>query len=384
MRTLTRVFRSWTVVALATLPAATVRAQLPPGIAADRLVVRAEFHAGRGEFEAALASLDEALALRGEHGLETPPVAWFRQARVERMASEHARAAASLTRYVTTAGRAGEHYWLALEMLDASERHREAAGVAERARREGRPFADALASGGIGPEMVAIPAGRFRMGCVSGQDCDADEFPVRDVTIPRPFAMSAHEVTFAQWDACMAGGGCGAYRPDDRGWGRAARPVIDVSWEDAQRYAAWLSSQTGAEYRLPSEAQWEYAARAGTPTAYSWGDDIGEGLANCDGCGSAWDNDRTAPAGSFQANRFGLYDMHGNVREWVEDCFNDSYTDAPADGRAWLSGDCSQRMLRGGSWYSDPDGLRSSYRLWDGADTADSDIGFRVVRTLVP
>ena len=151
MRTLTRAFRSWTVVALATLPAATVGAQLPPGIAADRLVVRAEFHAGRGEFEAALASLDEALALRGEHGLETPPVAWFRQAQVERMASEHARAAASLTRYVTAAGRDGEHYWLALEMLDASERHREAAGVAERARREGRPFADALASGGIGP-----------------------------------------------------------------------------------------------------------------------------------------------------------------------------------------------------------------------------------------
>ena len=138
----------------------------------------------------------------------------------------------------------------------------------------------------------------------------------------------------------------------DEGWGRGDRPVINVSWDDAQAFVGWLSQETGESYRLPSEAEWEYAARAGTETRYSWGDEIGTNRANCDGCGSQWDDRQTAPVGSFPPNPFGLHDMHGNVGEWVEDCWNDSYRSAPADGIAWLSGDCDRRLSRGGSWWS--------------------------------
>ena len=229
-----------------------------------------------------------------------------------------------------------------------------------------------------------IPAGRFRMGCVSGRDCDDDEFPVREVTIPRAFAVSAHEVTFGEWDACVAGGGCGGYLPDDRGWGRGRRPAINVSWNDAQAYVAWLSSRTGAEYRLLSESEWEYVARAGSSTAYSWGDGIGSNRANCDGCGSRWDNSQTAPVGSFAANAFGVHDMHGNVWEWVEDCWNDSYAGAPADGSVWLSGECNRRVLRGGSWFYNPRYPRSAGRSWVTAGNRSSFLGFRVARTLTP
>ena len=200
------------------------------------------------------------------------------------------------------------------------------------------------------PDMVVIPAGRFRMGCVSGLDCRDREKPVHEVTIPHAFALSTHEVTFAQWDACVEGGGCGGHRPEDEGWGRGDLPVINVSWEDAQSYVTWLSRETGESYRLPSESEWEYAARAGTATKYSWGNEIGVNRANCDGCGSRWDNQRTAPVGSFAPNGFGLYDMHGNVWEWVEDCWNGSYAGAPSDGGAWESGNCAERVLRGGSW----------------------------------
>ncbi|MCY4026289.1 MAG: formylglycine-generating enzyme family protein [Acidobacteria bacterium] len=161
--------------------------------------------------------------------------------------------------------------------------------------------------------------------------------------------------------------------------------MIDVSWEDARAYAEWLSAETGERYRLPSEAEWEYAARAGTTTAYSWGADIGQNRANCDGCGSRWDNEQTAPAGSFAANAWGLHDMHGNVWEWVEDCWHDSYAQAPADGSAWTrGGDCGRRVLRGGSWYLNPWGLRSALRSWFGVRGRYRDVGFRLARTLTP
>ena len=136
----------------------------------------------------------------------------------------------------------------------------------------------------------------------------------------------------------------------DRGWGRGNRPVINVSWKDAQSYVRWLSQRTGHRYSLPSESEWEYVARAGTDTRYSWGDEIGRNRANCDGCGSRWDDEQTAPVGSFSPNAWGVHDMHGNVWEWVEDCWNDSYVGAPSDGSAWESGECGYRVLRGGSW----------------------------------
>ena len=229
------------------------------------------------------------------------------------------------------------------------------------------------------PEMVTIPAGSFLMGCVSGIYCEDNEKPVHIVRI-ESFELSKYEVTFEEYDAFTDA--TGRERVDDEGWGRGKRPVINVSWHDAVAYTQWLSSQTGERYRLPSEAEWEYAARAGTETEYSWGNEIGVNLANCFDCGSQWDGDKTAPVGSFRSNRWGLYDMHGNVWEWVQDCYNSSYKGAPGDGSAWESGDCSYRVLRGGSWYYFPWTLRSALRFWFTAeDQSNYLFGFRVARS---
>ena len=276
------------------------------------------------------------------------------------------------------------------EVLEKSVRHginptRIALEMERSLPQPGESFADALATGGTGPEMVVIPAGSFRMGCLSNDDdCQDDETPVHDAWIPEPFALSKYEVTFADWDACVSEGGCKGYRPNDRGRGRGSRPVINVSWEDSQAYVSWLSDETGVVYRLPSETEWEYAARAGTTTKYSWGNRIGHNRANCDGCGSRWDDDRAAPVGAFAPNAFGLNDMHGNVWEWVEDCWNDSYHGAPADGDAWKSGDCGRYVLRGGSWVNDPRSLRSGNRQGYPSSLRNiyNKFGFRVARTL--
>ena len=204
------------------------------------------------------------------------------------------------------------------------------------------------------PVMIVIPAGKFIMGSPENEpDRDASEGPQHEVTIAKPFAVSKFEVTFEEWDACVAAAGCP--RVPDR-WGRGEMPVINVSWDDAKQYVGWLSQLTGKEYRLLTEAEWEYAARAGANTRYSWGDDPGIGNANCDGCGSQWDLQQTAPVGSFKPNGFGLYDMHGNVWEWVEDSWHENYDGAPADGSAWLrGGDTSYRVVRGGSWRNESD-----------------------------
>ena len=248
--------------------------------------------------------------------------------------------------------------------------------VARPGRAPGTAFRDCTEC----PEMVVVPAGSFMMG----SDESSSEIPRHRVTIAKPFAVGKYEVTFAEWDACVAAGGCGGHRPGDEGWGRGRWPVINVSWDDAKAYVRWLNRKTGKQYRLPSEAEWEYAARAGTTTRYSWGDDIGRNRANCDGCGSRWDNEQTAPAGSFRANVFGLHDVHGNVWEWVEDCWSGNYLGAPADGSAWESGDCSRRVLRGGSWDNRPWFLRSASRSGDGAGNRNDGSGFRVARTLDP
>ena len=251
------------------------------------------------------------------------------------------------------------------------------------------------------PEMVVVPAGSFTMGSPSSEEgWHKSEGPVHRVTIPALFAVGKYEVTFAEWDACVSAGGCGGHRPDDKGWGRGARPVIDVSWNDAKAYVGWLSGKTGKKYRLLSESEWEYAARAGTTTRYYWGDgssgqcDYANGadralkrqqsgrigiVADCDD-----GHYRTAPVGSFKANVFGLHDMHGNVWEWVEDCWNASYAGAPSDGRVWESGDCGVRGSRGGGWSSSPGSLRAAFRGWlDSGDRYVSN-GFRVARTLTP
>jgi formylglycine-generating enzyme required for sulfatase activity len=235
------------------------------------------------------------------------------------------------------------------------------------------------------PEMIVVPAGSFIMGSPpTEKGREAREGLQHTVMFSKPFAVSKYKLTFADWDACVTAGGCNDYKPNDTGWGRGQQPVINVSWDDAQQYVAWLSEVTGKTYRLLSESEYEYTTRAGTTTAYPWGDDIGKNNANCNGCGSQWDAKQTAPVGSFAPNRFGLYDMVGNVFEWTEDCVHDNYNGAPTDGSAWRTdGDCSDRVVRGGSWLSYPDNLRSADRIWLTSDRRDSGLGFRVGRTLL-
>ena len=236
------------------------------------------------------------------------------------------------------------------------------------------------------PEMVVVPAGTFVMGSRNTETlADSDEFPQHPVSITEPFAVSKFEVTFENWDTCYELHGC-RIRPDDYGWGRANRPVIGVDWDDAEQYVSWLSKQTGKGYRLLSEAEWEYAARAGTTTAYSWGDEVkkdGKAMADCFNCGSPWDDKETAPVGLFAPNAFGLHDMLGNVWEWVEDCYHASYDGAPKNGSAWTDGDCKERVSRGGSWGDLPQVLlRSAFRLRSPTVTRYEGLGFRVGRTL--
>ena len=236
------------------------------------------------------------------------------------------------------------------------------------------------------PEMMVVPAGSFMMGSPTSEPGHSvDENPQHAVTIARPFAIGRFEVTFDEWDACVADGGCNGYKPSDEGWGRGRRPVINVSWDDAIAYVAWLSKKTGKPYRLPSGAEYEYATRAGTQTTYPWGDAVGTNNANCHACGSQWDARQTAPVGSFPPNGFGLYDMVGNIREWTEDCYHERYIGAPTDGSAWIEGaDCSRRVVKGGSWLLAPAFLRSAYRYWFTTDYRLNYLGFRVARTLAP
>jgi formylglycine-generating enzyme required for sulfatase activity len=224
-------------------------------------------------------------------------------------------------------------------------------------------------------ELVVVPAGSFDMGSTTEY-----ENPVHRVSIAKPFAIGRYEVTFGEWDQCVDDGGC-KHRPEDRDWGRGDRPVINVSWLDAKAFVTWLSQKTGKTYRLPTEAEWEYAARGGTNTAYWWGRDVGSRQANCRECNTG-DVQKTAPVGSYKPNAFGLYDTAGNAAEWIEDCWNDSYRGAPNNGSAWTSGQCRLRVLRGGAFDSQAKYLRSMARFRYDTDVRYIANGFRVVREL--
>ena len=334
----------------------------------ERRKQQAEREIRDGDYAAAAATLEQVMELQAEHGLEVRAAFWFQRAQVALQAGHYEGAIESATRYLEKAGQEGESHSAALALR----------ADAEQLSRSLSRFVSQWES-----RMVVIPTGSFRMGCRPGQGCLDNEIPLHEVTI-RSFALSKHEVTLDDWDACVRHGGCSGYRPDDEGWGRGDRPVINVSWEDAQSFVAWLSRVTGDAYRLPTEAEWEYAARADAETEYSWGNRIGRNQANCDGCRSRWDNEMTAPVGSFVPNGFGMYDMHGNVSEWVEDCWNDNYVGAPSDGSAWLGGDCERRVLRGGSWGDDPMFLESEDREWWSPGIRLNSLGFRVARTLTP
>lgn len=268
------------------------------------------------------------------------------------------------------------------DLLGGSSSRDPAAGVHPGS---GKSFRDIDA----GPEMVVVPAGEFWMGSLPDEPerWGDDEGPRHKVILPRPFAIGKYAVTFEEWDAAVADG-LNMDRPAaDRGWGRGRRPVINVSWIDAQAYAQWLSRKTGRTYRLPSEAEWEYAARAGTTTPFWWGKTITPRQANYKGediyAGGGEKGEfrrKTVPVDCFEPNPWGLHQVHGNVWEWTEDCWNGSYARAPTDGSAWMAGDCALRVLRGGSWSAGPRWLRSAVRSkgYLRFDIA----GFRLARTL--
>lgn len=227
------------------------------------------------------------------------------------------------------------------------------------------------------PQMVSLPAGAFVMGDKQG---DRSEQPTHRVTISKPFAIGKFEVTVGQWNACVKGGGCN-FRPEKAGR-EENLPVRDISWADAKEYVAWLSRKTGADYRLPTEAEWEYAARGGTSSRYWWGDRFEREKSNCKNCGGAWDSDLPSQVGSFAANPFGLYDMNGSVWEWVEDCWHKNYSGAPSDGSAWGSPNCRVRVLRGGSWRNDLSYMYSAVRFKYDAYVRYLLNGMRVAKTL--
>ena len=382
---------------------------LPAEVMLDKYLLEAEMLSEEKDHKGALEAMDRLVALQREHGLTLPEEFPFQYAKTALAAVSYQAAIDSVNRYLSEAGRDGEHYREALALLVKSER-----GLREPAL--ARAAVDSVAPDSVGgaaagpdvrgsqrrpqvrerlpfePEMVEIPRGSFRMGCVSGRDCDDDEFPVHTVQVAR-FELSKYEVTFEEYDPFTAA--TGRVRPDDAGWGRGRRPVINVSWDDAVAYTQWLSQQTGERYRLPSEAEWEYAGRAGTETKYHYGNDESRlcdygnyadtntdyewrNTACSDGVGT-----KTAIAGSYRPNTWGLHDMHGNVWEWVQDCWNGSYRGAPSDGSAWEGGDCSRRVLRGGSWINPPRKVRSAIRNGFGHTSARTHAsGFRVARTI--
>ena len=231
------------------------------------------------------------------------------------------------------------------------------------------------------PEMVRLPAGEFMMGSPTSEMYRGAETQHR-VTI-KPFALSKYEITFDEWDACAADGGCGGYQPMDNDWGRGKNPVINVSWADAKSYVEWLARKTGKPYRLPSEAEWEYAARAGTATAFFFGDTLTADQANIDGSPNGQNRQKTMPVGSFPANAFGLHDMHGNVWEWIEDCWTDEYTaETPSDGSPVVREGCQGHVMRGGSWEDYLGEARSAARVGAFTDDAYPSDGFRVALSL--
>ena len=326
-------------------------AQLPPEIMVDKHLIAAEQLIGAEDYVNAFNVMKKIMALQKEHNLALPDEFLFKYAQVALKTGEPRTALDAVNQYLATAGKKGQFYKEALALLSETEKMLP-----------------------LEPEMVVIPAGSFQMG-----DNDliwAD--PVHEVRIAS-FEMSKYEVTFEQYDRFTDA--TGRERVIDKGWGRGRRPVIAVSWRDAVAYTHWLSDQTGKTYRLPTEAEWEYATRAGTTTRYSWGNNPGYNRANCRVCGSRWDDEMTAPVGSFEANGWGLHDLHGNVSEWVRDCWRDNYRNAPTDGSGMMFGDCSKHVFRGGSWNDGPGDLYSAERSYRTAETGFIDLGFRVVRS---
>jgi formylglycine-generating enzyme required for sulfatase activity len=247
------------------------------------------------------------------------------------------------------------------------------------------------------PELVVVPAGSFLMGSPEEEPerenwKEGTESPQVEVKFDRPFAAGKHAVTFEEWDACVSSGGCDGHNPGDQGWGRGRRPVINVDWNQAQSYTAWLSAKTGHSYRLLSEAEREYATRAGTTTPFWWGVSITPQRANYNGSAEPYEGGgekgeyprRTMPVDAYDGNPWGLFQVHGNVWEWTADCWNNTHTDNPGNGAARLTGECERRVVRGGAWYDNPRDLRAAFRTGFTVGSRNDMLGFRVARSIRP
>jgi formylglycine-generating enzyme required for sulfatase activity len=242
------------------------------------------------------------------------------------------------------------------------------------------------------PEMIVIRPGSFMMGSPQNQEKrDRNEGPQVSVSINYAFEIGRYEVTFDDWNLCVRGGGCNGYRPSDNGWGKGKRPVTNISYDDIESYIAWLNNKTGLQYRLPSEAEWEYVARAGQqrPFSTATGQSISARDANFNGqfpygpgAQAGEYTRKTVPVGSYPANSFGIHDIHGNVYEFVSDCYVAGHSGNPGDGSARRDGDCNARIIRGGSWVTHGYQMRAAKRLRYTKEHRYDDFGFRLARTL--
>ena len=329
-------------------------------------------------------------------GVTMPPPLLFFKAQTKFQLGDFVASKATLEAYLKSAKRGSDSYNKALSMytsvtpkaqaqqaeIDAKKQRR----LAEKQAREKNLIDQALTD--LPNQMVQIPLGEFVMGSENGHD---DETPLRTIKVDKPFKMGKYEVTFALWDKCITEGGCN-HKPDDEGWGRGNRPVINVSWNDIQQqFLPWLNRVSNGAYRLPTEAEWEYAARAGTTTAYSWGDAQpncqaarfdGGSSSNCNYTNADGSYQGTVNVGTYSANKFGLYDVHGNVWEWVQDCYYKNYKRAPKDQRERVKKkQCDgSRVLRGGSWYNIAYYIRSAYRYGNSPSSRHLYNGFRLAQ----
>jgi len=364
-------------------PSAEVKAQ------ADQLRTEIFQALETKDFATVLERTETYRALQTE-GVKMPAGLYFAEAEAAKSTGDWLRARAALAAYLERADQKDPLYLEALKLhplveteiarqFEEQDRALQEAQQAEQRVAAERKAADRKrVVEGLAGGLVAIPPGKFRMGDLSKRG-DEDELPVHAVQVAG-FQLGRHEVTFEQYDAfCEA---TGRPLPDDKGWGRGNRPVINVSWEDANEFIAWASAQAGLRFRLPTEAEWEYAARAGTETDYWWGEAFSVDHANAAGTGGRDRWNATAPVGEFPPNAFGLHDMNGNVREWVQDCWIADYSGKAKTASARTDGDCSRRVVRGGSWNLGPPWQRSANRDFDDQQYRFVDRGFRLARDL--
>ena len=388
----------WVLLAEDRLGSGEHRAVLVEG--AGHLRAHGRFASVESVVERALAGLVEGIQVRDERSARTALGSVERLRAVVGERGELARIEAKAHARLGGFPEAVSAYrkWLGLAPASHPERRAMLAAMQRAERGERDPVSgEGIRDCATCPELVVVPSGSFMMGSPSSEEgWQKNEGLVHRVTIAAPFAVGVYEVTFSEWDACRRSGGCG-HNPGDAGWGRGNRPVVNVSWNDAQAYIRWLSGRTGGEYRLLSESEWEYAARGGTVTARYWGESASGQCRHGNGADrsakrrySDWTIAEcedgavhTAEVGTYESNGYGLHDVLGNVWEWVGDCWHDSYAGAPSDGSAWTgSGDCGKRVLRGGSWGNAPRYLRSADRRRASTGFRSSDAGFRVARTL--